>query len=249
MSGAGTLPGVGADGTPAVPLSGGEEPSSLALGRREMLLGGLMLAGAGTALWATPRRYQSMLGRAKVEDLVPKSFDGWRMDSTSGLVLPPADQLSDQVYKDMVTRTYVRPGSPPVMLLVAYGGSQGGVIQVHRPEVCYPAGGYRLTRLEPHVTEVARGVDLPSTYILAESDTRTEQIVYWTRMGSLFPRTWREQRVAVLRENLAGIIPDGVLVRLSTLAPGPVEGLLDGFAAALYRAGGPRLRGVMAGER
>jgi EpsI family protein len=135
------------------------------------------------------------------------------------------------------------------MLLVAYGGSQGGVIQVHRPEVCYPAGGYRLTRIEPHMTALAPSVDVPTRFIKAESDVRTEQIVYWTRLGSHFPRTWAEQRVAVLEENLVGNIPDGVLVRLSTLATGPVEGLLDGFARSLYRSVGPRMREVLVGER
>lgn len=217
--------------------------------RRELLLGGMMLAAAGTALWATPRRYQSSLGQAKLDALVPKSFEGWTMEAVSGLVLPPADQMSDAIYKELVTRTYSHPDRPSVMLLIAYGGSQGGVIQVHRPEFCYPAGGYRLTRIEPRMTPLAPGVEIPSRFIRAESDVRTEQIVYWTRLGTHFPRTWGEQRVAVLEENLAGNIPDGVLVRMSTIAPGPVEGVLDGFAAALYRSVGPRMRGVLVGER
>lgn len=226
-----------------------DEPAPATGSRRELLLGGLMLAAAGTALWATPRRYQSSLGQAKLDTLVPKSFEGWTMETVSGLVLPPADQLSDAIYKELVTRTYSHPDHPPVMLLIAYGGSQGGVIQVHRPEVCYPAGGYRLTQIEPHVTPLAPGVEVPSRFIRAESDVRTEQIIYWTRLGSHFPRTWGEQRVAVLEENLVGNIPDGVLVRMSTIAPGSVEGMLDGFAAALYRSVGPRMRGVLVGER
>lgn len=235
--------------TPGDTELSGAAPAPEGGSRRELLLGGMMLAAAGTALWATPRRYQALLGKSKLNDLVPRTFDGWSMEAVSGLVLPPPDQMSDQIYKELVTRTYSRPGQPSVMLLIAYGGSQGGVLQVHRPEVCYPAGGYRLTRIEPHVTPLAPGIEVPSRFIRAESDVRTEQIVYWTRLGSHFPRTWREQRVAVLEENLVGIVPDGVLVRLSTLAPGPVEGALDGFAASLYRAVGARMRSVLVGER
>jgi len=216
--------------------------------RREMVLGGMMLAAAAGALWATPRRYQALLGQAKLDALVPKAFDGWSMETTSGLVLPPPDQLSDQLYRDLLTRAYTKPGQPAIMMLIAYGGSQGGVLQVHRPEVCYPAGGYRLPVIASRDVALAPGLAVPARYLQAVSDTRSEQIVYWTRLGSHFPRTWAEQRVDVLKENLAGVVPDGVLVRLSTLATGPVEGLLDGFAAALYRSVGPRMRRVLVGE-
>lgn len=242
MSAAATMPG-----TPAPERSGMGTGTGLGT-RREVLLGGLMAATAGAALWATPRRHQSTLGKAKLNALVPEAFDGWQSAAANGLVLPPADQMRDQIYQDLVTRTYERPNAAPVMLLIAYGGSQGGVIQVHRPEVCYPAGGYRMTRIEPHVTRLADGLAVPSRYILAQSGERDEQIVYWTRLGGHFPRSWEEQRVAVLEENLAGNVPDGVLVRMSTLAPGPVEGLLDGFARSLYGAVGPRMRRVLTGE-
>lgn len=215
--------------------------------RREALIGGLFLAAgiAGTAL--KPRRHENLLGNGKFEQLVPKAFAGWRFETASGLVLPPADQLRDQLYSELLTRVYSHPSGPSVMLLIAYSGAQDGVIQVHRPEVCYPAGGYALPVIAPHALALANGVALPSRYIVAESDLRREQLVYWTRLGDHFPRTWLDQRIAVMEENIAGVIPDGVLVRVSTVMPGDARATLDGFARDLYAAVGNRMKTVMTG--
>jgi EpsI family protein len=43
----------------------------------------------------------------------------------------------------------------------------------------------------------------------------TEHVVYWTRIGTKMPQSWREQKLAVAEQNLEGIIPDAILVRLS----------------------------------
>jgi EpsI family protein len=219
------------------------------LSRRQTLIGAGFLAAATAGLVLKPRRLDNLLGSAKLDDLVPKQFAGWQFNTASGLVLPPADQLRDKIYSQLLTRVYVREGAAPVMLLIAYSGSQDGTIQVHRPEVCYPASGYRLTRVEPHALPLAPGITVPSRAILAETDVRREQLVYWTRQGNHFPTTWGEQRMAVIAENFAGVIPDGVLVRLSSTGngSGSVVPELDGFARDLYRAIGTRMRRVLLG--
>jgi len=170
-------------------------------------------------------------------------------DNSSGLVLPPADQMQDQLYAQILTRSYTHEDGSAVMLLIAYNGSQDGTLQVHRPEVCYPASGFRLTRIDDRVTPVARNIDIPSRYIVAETELRSEQLIYWTRLGNQFPRKWSEQKLAVVEENLEGIIPDGVLVRMSTLAQGDGRPMLDRFAEALYRSVGPRMQNVLVGRR
>ena len=215
--------------------------------RRQTLIGGGLLAAAAAGLVLKPRRQENLLGSAKLENLVPKQFGDWRFNTASGLVLPPADQLRDQVYSQLLTRVSVHDDRPPVMLLIAYSGSQDGSLQVHRPEVCYPASGYRLTQTEPHTVPLAPGVAVPGREIVAETDVRREQLIYWTRQGSHFPTQWSEQRTAVIAENFAGIIPDGVLVRLSSAGGAGVTPFLDAFARDLYGAIGPRMRRVLLG--
>jgi len=228
----------------AIPAVG---PDLSKLSRRQTLIGAGFLAAAATSLVLKPRRAENLLGKAKLDDLVPKRIGGWQFNTASGLVLPPADQLRDKLYSQLLTRVYIRDGLPPVMMLIAYSGSQDGTLQVHRPEVCYPASGYRLSDIEPHALSLAPGITLPTRWIVAETGVRREQLVYWTRLGSHFPTTWAEQREAVIAENFAGVIPDGVLVRLSSAGDGVLTPMLDAFARDLYQAVGMRMRQVLLG--
>ena len=220
--------------------------SGLVGNRRGALLGGAMLLAGAVAYLQTPRHALNYLGARQLEDIVPKQFGGWKFETTSGLVLPPKDQLRDELYSQLLTRTYSRAGQR-VMLLIAYNSQQTGTVQVHRPEVCYPASGYHLdvnvhhdVVVNPHVTALAR-------YIVAATPTYSEQMIYWTRIGPYFPSRWVEQRVAVAKSNLHGDIPDGILVRVSTTEPGDVRPLLDGFIRSLYEQGGNAMRSVLFG--
>jgi len=224
-----------------------EDQREMRATRRETLLGGALLATAAAGFALMPRHVEKLLGDATLEKLVPESFGAWRYEAASGLVLPPADQLRDKIYSQLATRVYTRPDGAAVMLLVAYSGAQDGTIQVHRPEVCYPASGYKLTTIAAHETPLAPGLAIPSRYIVAEADLRREQLIYWTRVGDYFPTKWSEQHMAVIKENFAGIIPDGVLVRMSTVSGDDARGFLDAFARDLYVAIGQRLRQVLVG--
>ena len=227
-----------------------EGPQSRLLGtRRELLIGAGCLAAAGTALALKPRHQIEYLGGAKIENLVPERLAGWSFVTSSGLVLPPQDQLQDKLYTQLLTRTYSNAAGAQMMLLIAYNASQDGVIQVHRPEVCYPAGGFRLTTIAEHAVALAPAVDVPSRYIVAESDLRREAIIYWTRLGSYFPRRWSDQRWAVFLQNLRGDIPDGLLVRISSVSPDVGVAPLDAFARDLYAAGSAQLRRLLVGNR
>jgi EpsI family protein len=62
----------------------------------------------------------------------------------------------------------------------------------------------------------------------------TEHILYWTRVGNRLPQSWREQKVAVAEQNLRGMIPDAILVRVSTINPdaAAAKAALEGFVRA-----------------
>jgi EpsI family protein len=79
---------------------------------------------------------------------------------------------------------------------------------------------------------------LPARVLTAANADRTDQILYWTRIGEAFPDSGREQRLAKLRLQLRGIIPDGVLVRFSNITRDRVAGLALNarFARALLAA-------------
>lgn len=218
--------------------------------RRSVLIGGALLATGASAAALAPRTVMDGLGRRKLEDVIPTQIGPWRFHTKSGLVVPTSDQLSDALYQQLLTRVYVAPDRSPVMLLIAYGASQTGVLQVHRPEVCYPATGYALS--PSTVVEVpVPGDRIKAVGLTAEADARTEQLIYWTRVGRDRPRTWAEQRMSVARANLRGELPDAVLVRVSTLSPdaGAAFASLSGFVNLLTSAVAPSTRAFLVGPK
>jgi EpsI family protein len=184
--------------------------------RRKFLLGLLFCSAAGVAAWRQPRTRLDYLGKEKLEDLVPKTIGQWNFVSASGLVIPPEDDFQKSLYSQVLTRVYSDGRSTPVMLLLAQNGGQTGFLQIHRPEVCYTAGGYKISPLIPHPIKVGSKV-VPANRMDATAGGPTEHVIYWTRVGTMIPANWRDQKLAVARQNLEGIIPDAILVRISTV--------------------------------
>jgi EpsI family protein len=79
---------------------------------------------------------------------------------------------------------------------------------------------------------------MPVRELVASSESRVEPIVYWTRLGDDLPTNGSEQRWAKLRQQMHGLVTDGVLVRLSTVSepdPSVFAGLRD-FGTAMVRS-------------
>jgi len=192
-----------------------KQPGGSLVSRRNFVMGAAMLATSGIAFARQPKVHNPIVEREVFEGWVPKEVGEWSMVASSGVVLPSPDALSDRLYDNLVTRVYVSPDAA-VMLLLAYNNQQDGVLQVHRPEICYPVGGYKLTDTE-RISVPVLGRQVPSNIFTATGPDRTEQVVYFTRLGSAYPRSWAEQRLAVVEENLAGRVPDGIMLRASVL--------------------------------
>lgn len=222
-----------------------------ALLRRDVLLGGLMTATAGIAWARTPHQKDMAIGPDQLDKVIPTDIGPWHFQTASGLILPPPDALAAQIYDQQLARTYESedPAIPGVMVVIAYGSSQSGMLQVHRPEICYPAGGFRLSETTPVAVPI-RGGAIPAQFFTATRELRTERVLYWTRVGKGIPRTWGQQRMAVIRSNLAMAIPDGVLVRLSTIGgdDASARAALDRFAGLLVAGVDRRGRRLLVGD-
>lgn len=217
--------------------------------RRHLILGGAFCLAAGLAYARTPQVVFPVIKKDDFEKLIPKSIGSWEFETSSGVVLPPPDALSDRLYDNLVTRVYSASEDPAIMFLTAYSNTQDGVLQVHRPEICYPAGGYELTLTRPIAIENGLGGSIPANVFTATGRDRTEHVLYWTRVGNEFPLTWAQQRLAVVKANLKGVIPDGVLVRASMIAPTVDDAMphLTKFAAELNRTMNKQGRALLSG--
>ncbi len=227
------------------------------LSRRALLIGLGCAAAAGAAAALEPRRRMSLLGDAKLEKIVPARFAGWAPHPSEGVIVPQdEDGLAARLYSQLLTRVYVHEGGDAVMLLIAYGDTQNDLLQLHRPEICYPAFGFALAdnRLAPIPLGEdgggRSGPEIPARALVAANSERIEQILYWTRIGEHLPTDGRSQRIAKLKDQFAGIIPDGVLVRVSNLLPDPdaARAANARFAADLIHAIAPRYRPALVGS-
>jgi len=225
-------------------------PSSWVPSRRDLLFGGAAAIAAGTAYARMPRKPLMMIGADELDKIVPLQIGSWNYAEASGMVLPPPDQLAHLLYDQQVARTYIASDLLPVMLLMAYGSSQSGMLQIHRPEICYPASGFRLTATEATRIDLGDGHSIPARRFIAHSDTRTEHVLYWTRIGELLPVSWTAQRLAVIRNNLQGYVPDGLLVRVSAISENTRQArdMLETFARTMLAGLSVRHRRMLIGQ-
>jgi EpsI family protein len=217
----------------------------LALTRRKFALGLAFAGAAGVAAARQPNVRVDFLGKRKLEDVLPEKIGRWTFASNSGLVVPPEDQLSRALYSQLLTRAYRGDDGSSMMLLIAQSGSQTGILQIHRPEICYSAGGYALSDIRHHPVKLPWRA-IPAMSMAASNGGRTEQLVYWTRIGDRMPTSWRQQRLAVAIDNINRRIPDAVMVRVSTISNDrqAALGAIDEFIHAMLASVAPDIRRV-----
>lgn len=213
--------------------------------RRKFLLGLGFAAAAGIAYVRRPRIKRDYLGSEKLDELVPKTIGKWKFATASGLVVPTDDPFEKMIYAQVLTRVYNDGENPPIMLLLAQNGGQTGFLQIHRPETCYTAGGYTISPITPHPISLGSKI-VPANRMDATTGGPTEHVVYWTRVGDRIPSSWKAQKLAVFEQNLEGVIPDAILVRVSTVNEDATAALslIDSFVRALLDSIPPSKRSV-----
>ncbi|MBC9032810.1 EpsI family protein [Sphingomonas sp. JC676] len=194
--------------------------------RRDILIGASCFAAAGTAMAMKPRNRMDLLRGASLDELLPHAFGEWKAEEVGALIAPPRENsLEDKLYNTVVSRVFSRSDGAMVMMLIAYGNAQTDLLQLHRPEVCYPFFGFTVSNSHPETIPITPQVAVPGRAMTASSYNRTEQILYWARVGEYLPQTGNEQLLARLKSQMAGFIVDGVLVRISNVTSEADDGL------------------------
>lgn len=185
------------------------------LDRRGVLIGSGLAAAGAVSYLASPKAIAKPIGPEAFRDSIPAQVGGWTSRKSQEVVLPPQDE-SNKLYENQETRVYQGPGLPAIMFLVAFSSIQQNDVQVHRPEICYPASGFQILKTAP--TQISyRGQSFAGRELIAHRGGLHERVIYWIRVGNSFPTSWREQRITMALGNLRGSIPDGVLFRVSAI--------------------------------
>jgi EpsI family protein len=222
--------------------------------RRDFLIGATCLAGASAAYALIPRRHVSLLKPAQsMERIVPVAFGPWTSRSVSDLVAPKEEgSLAGKIYGQTVGRVYGRAqGDGEIMMLLAYGNTQSDDLQLHRPEICYPAFGFAVSGSAVVQLPLDGGASLPVRRLIADAPDRRETIMYWSRLGEFLPLDRKQQQVDRLRTAMAGNVADGLLARFS-VAGGDTElagGLLRSFIPDLLKAVAAGSRSALIGTK
>jgi EpsI family protein len=219
------------------------------MNRRALFAGAACVGAALLARELKPHHYVSLLRSAKLDDLVPRSFGAWTSEDVGDpLALNAPGTLSAKLYNQLVTRAYTDGRGHQVLMLLAHGERQSDELQLHRPEICYPAFGFALLRNEPTQLQLGSAVTVPARQLLAKSPSHEESVVYWSRLGEYFPIDAAEQRKDRFKNAVAGLIPDGILCRFST-GDGSARAWpdLEQFVRDLVGATGPAGQRVLLG--
>jgi EpsI family protein len=219
---------------------------------KQLIIGVAMLAAAGLALALTPNRKVADEGpRIDLETVVPTRFGEWQLDTTIVPLMPDpqAQAALDKIYNQTLARTYINGRGERIMLSVAYGGDQSDAMQVHKPEVCYPAAGFQvLTQKVGRLATAFGGLDVKR--IVVQQGPRVEPVTYWIKLGDKVAMSGLERKFNQIRYGLTGKIPDGLLFRVSNIS-GDQESafrLHEGFITAMLGQLDDTGRSVLIGD-
>jgi EpsI family protein len=203
------------------------------------------------AAWVPTIKIADTRPKTPLAELVPARFGEWVEDRSVPVVLPAPDVQANlnKVYNQVLARTYVNPQGYRIMLSVAYGGDQSDGMQVHRPEVCYPAQGFQVVRVWSEALQLADR-NIPVMRATTQLGARKEPLTYWIINGDQVIPPGFGARFVQLQYTLRGKIPDGMLVRVSSIDPDPKRAfeIQDRFSRDMAQALDPAFRIRIVGQ-
>ena len=179
-----------------------------------------MLCTAVLSVVAIPEaRFSDTRKSFKLSTSIPEAFGDWRVDKLMVPLPPSPDQqaILDSIYDEILSRTYYNSAGERMMLSITYGSRQNQQLRAHRQEVCYSAQGFKISQLERVVLPVL-GSSIPMTRMLAVMQRRSEPVTYWFTMGDQVVLSYVDRELLQLKFALSGYVPDGYLVRISSLS-------------------------------
>lgn len=218
---------------------------------KNMVLLALMLLSAAMAGTLRPTiSLASEHTSINLQAMVPSAFGDWQeqLNVLTQIVDPERQQTIDKLYSETLSRTYVNSEGYRIMLSIAYGTNQSKALQLHTPELCYPAQGFTLLGKQPGKMDLL-GRPLATIRLETSLGQRHEPLTYWTVVGDHNVTGGIDKKLTEMRYALTGRIPDGMLVRVSSIDQGTDRAytMQKQFASAMIEAIAPEHRNRFAG--
>jgi EpsI family protein len=126
-------------------------------------------------------------------------------------------------------RVYIQPNEPAVIAYVGFYDNIATILDVHTPELCYPAQGWHISSFDKSAEGSFRGEQITASEIIADKSGEQRLVRWWYNAGSRPFETRIRYVYAMLALSAFTGRTDGSMVRLET----PVE--KAGEAAARAR--------------
>lgn len=219
--------------------------------RTGIVIAALMFVAAVLAYVLKPTiRLADLQPREKLETLLPQQFGEWRSVPTAHIVLadPRMTETLSRIYTETLSRTYVDTHGRQIMLSIAYGADQRDGMEMHYPEICYPAQGFQTRSISKGKLQTAFG-PIQVKRLEMVLGQRNEPVTYWTMIGEHATLGGTGKKLSEMRYSLKGIIPDGLLFRVSSIGANPENAYRDHeeFIGALLAALSPESRKRLSG--
>ena len=187
--------------------------------RLHSILAFLCVCAGFLAYYLSPHLRLSELEPLDLEKIIPRQVSDWtEVTSDVALINPEKEKEANDIYSQILTRKYRNADGDIIMLTIAYTTDQSDNAgkQSHRPEICYPAQGFEI-KDRNDIAEQFGNYRLMVRKMTAYQSGRTEPLIYWTMVGHSVALSGIEIKKAQLFYGMKGIIPDGLLFRVSTI--------------------------------
>lgn len=147
--------------------------------------------------------------------VVPYTINGWT----------GADGQFDPVYgtdpaDTSLLRVYSKGDAGHVIAYTGFYGNLSEILEVHTPELCYPAQGWAVVSSTKTTTGVYRGERIPASEIVVEKDGERRLVTWWYNGGSRpFENRIRYVYGMMALSAFSGRT-DGSMVRFETIVDG-----------------------------
>jgi len=219
--------------------------------RNLVLMISMVVASVVAIILHPTHKISSDLEQIDLETMIPNQFGAWKIlpNQVAQIINPQQKAMIDKIYSQTLSRTYVNSDGRNVMLVIAYGDDQSDSKQLHYPEVCYPAQGFQIifNRLGDVKTKFG---PIRVKQLSSSLGDRLEPITYWTTVGQKVVRGSLETKLAQLDYGMHGLIPDGMLVRFSSINSNTEaafkdhQQFIDELLQAMNKSARERLAGI-----
>jgi EpsI family protein len=153
-----------------------------------------------------------------INEAIPASFSNWSSEENMFAIVASPDLEANLavLYDQYFDRVYKNDLGESTFLTLTYGRTQTGDQKAHRQEFCYSAQGFQIISSEIKTVEVS-GNAIDVVHLVTRKGRRIELVTYWFTMGDYVAIDRLERLMVQSRYAIQGYVPDGFLVRISTI--------------------------------